>query len=97
MQVQATGILWFKDAEQYHEYKKVFTDSGVLSPSYTGWRKQADKLVKQFERQGNRLIKVEAEVSEFLAWCRGNNTTVDAEGRSKFASFKAHQQLLSEQ
>ncbi|MBF0035891.1 hypothetical protein HAX39_25485 [Citrobacter freundii] len=97
MKVQATGILWFRDAAQYHDYKKIFTDSDVLAASYTDWRKQADKLVKNLERQGHRIIKVDAEISEFVAWCKSSGTTIDAKGRMGFANFKAYQQLVSEQ
>ncbi|RUR94739.1 hypothetical protein PB16LOC_01036 [Pectobacterium versatile] len=96
MKVQAVGIFWFRDAIQYHEYKKIFTDADVLATSYTEWKRNAEKLIKRIEGKGQRVIKVEAETAEFITWCVSHNTGIDAEGRMQFASFKAHQQLLSE-
>lgn len=96
MNVQAVGIFWFRDALQYHEYKKIFTDADVLSDSYTGWKKDAEKLIKRVERNGQRVIKAEAETAEFITWCVEHDVSIDAKGRMQFASFKAHQLLVSE-
>lgn len=96
MKVQAVGILWFRDAGQYHEFKKIFTDADVLSDSYTEWKHDAEKLIKRVEKNGQRVIKAEAETAEFIAWCKKEGIGFDAEGRMQFASFKAYQQLLSE-
>lgn len=96
MKVQAVGIFWFRDALQYHEYKKIFTDADVLADSYTGWKRDAEKLFKRIERNGQRVIKAEAETAEFITWCADHGVGLNAEGRSKFASFKARQQLIGE-
>lgn len=96
MNVQAVGIFWFRDALQYHEYKKIFTDADVLADSYAGWKKDAEKLIKRVERNGQRVIKAEAETAEFITWCVEHDVGIDAKGRMQFASFKAHQQLISE-
>ncbi|EOZ6583464.1 TPA: hypothetical protein ACUB1K_003400 [Klebsiella michiganensis] len=96
MKVQAVGIFWFRDALQYHEYKKIFTDADVLAASYTDWKRDAEKLIKRVERNGQRVIKAEAETSEFITWCVDHGVDIDAEGRMQFASFKAHQKLVGE-
>lgn len=54
------------------------------------------KLIKRVERSGQRVIKVEADTAEFIAWCTSEGIGINAEGRMQFASFKAYQQLLSE-
>lgn len=95
MQVQALGILWFKDATQYTEYKKIFTDSQVLSESFTEWLRDAEKIVKRYENGGATIIKAYAEPAEFLSWCHANGKTVDSEGRMAFANFKAYEYLIS--
>ena len=96
MKVQAVGLFWFRDAIQYHELKNIFTDADVLSDSYTEWKHDAEKLIKRDERSGQRVIKVEADTAEFIAWCTSEGIGINAEGRMQFASFKAYQQLLSE-
>jgi uncharacterized membrane protein len=95
MQVQALGILWFKDASQYHEYKKIFTDSKVLSNNYTDWLRDAEKIVKRYENSGSTVIKAYAEPSEFLKWCSANGETIDSKGRMAFANAKAYEYLVS--
>lgn len=95
MQVQAIGILWFKDAIQYHEYKKIFTDSKVLSDSYSDWLKGAEKLVKRYESGGTTVIKAYAEPSEFVTWCGANGKGINSEGRMAFANTKAYEYLVS--
>lgn len=94
MKVQAVGIFWFRDALQYHEYKKIFTDADVLATSYTDWKRNAEKLIKRIERNGQRVIKAEAETAEFIIWCAEHSVGIDSEGRMQFASFKARQQLV---
>ncbi|EBZ2142400.1 hypothetical protein D8R48_18045 [Salmonella enterica subsp. enterica serovar Newport] len=94
MKVQAVGIFWFRDTLQYHEYKKIFTDADVLAASYTDWKRDAEKLIKRVERNGQRVIKAEAETAEFITWCVDHGIGIDAKGRAQFASFKAHQQLV---
>lgn len=96
MKVQAVGIFWFRDAIQYHEYKKIFTDADGLATSYSTWKRNTEKLIKRVERNGQRVIKAEAETAEFITWCVSHNAGIDAKGRTQFASFKAHQQLISE-
>ncbi|MBS3894987.1 hypothetical protein [Serratia marcescens] len=95
MKIQAVGILWFRDAAQYHEYKQIFTDADVLAPSYTDWKRDAERLVKRVERNGQRVIKVDAETTEFISWCTSEGIGLNAEGRMQFASFKAYQNLLN--
>lgn len=96
MKIQTVGIFWFRDALQYHEYKKIFTDADVLADSYTDWKRDAEKLIKRVERNGQRVIKAQAETAEFIRWCVEHSVGIDAEGRMQFASFKAHQKLVSE-
>lgn len=96
MKVQAVGVFWFRDALQYHEYKKIFTDANGLPVSYTTWKRNTEKLIKHVERNGQRVIKAEAETSEFITWCVSHGAGINAEGRIAFSNFKAHQQLLSE-
>lgn len=95
MQVQALGIMWFKDADQYHQYRKIFTDSEVLSVSYSDWLRDAEKIVNRYQNSGTTVIKAYAEPSEFLSWCLANGKTVDSEGRMAFANAKAYEHLIS--
>ena len=36
MKVQAIGLFWFRDAIQYHEFKKIFTDADVRCTGNSG-------------------------------------------------------------
>ncbi|EEQ4682682.1 TPA: hypothetical protein ACHIDC_004269 [Escherichia coli] len=95
MKVQAVGLFWFRDAIQYHELKKILTDADALPDSYTEWKYNAEKLIKRLERGGQRVIKAEADTAEFIDWCTSEGIGLNAEGRTRFASFKAYQNLLS--
>ena len=78
------------------ERRRDAADADVLADSYTDWKRDAEKLIKRVERQGQRVIKAEAETAEFISWCVERGVGIDAEGRMQFASFKAHQKLVSE-
>ncbi|EAA1977972.1 hypothetical protein DOV67_14375 [Salmonella enterica subsp. enterica serovar Java] len=89
MIVTPAAILWFRDSAHYYEFMEIFSDAESLPTSYGVWRDWAEKHIARFARHGQRVVKVEAGVTEFITWCTVNKVGLDANGRSKFATSKA--------
>ncbi|MCB2191703.1 MAG: hypothetical protein KQI62_09060 [Deltaproteobacteria bacterium] len=88
-QVSYVVILWV------HEAFRVALDDGENLPhTHAGFAKGLEKLEARVEGQGNVPVKVEVDVEEFLAWCRGNGRRPDAKGRLGFANVKARDNTL---
>lgn len=89
-EIQAIGILWFKDEARYREYKRIITDPDALGNNYTSWMFKSQKFINLFESNGFHVIKIEAEVSEFVHWCTLHGISLNSTGLKRFASFKTH-------
>lgn len=94
LQVNAVGMLWFRNATQYAEYLALFEDGHILPQSFSKWQKMATNMYESQIRNGMVVIKAEATPDEFKAWCSANGHRLNAEGRIKFGAFKAHEKLL---
>ncbi|MEF9677744.1 hypothetical protein ABRQ00_22590 [Pectobacterium aroidearum] len=93
-QIQAVGWFFYKDEAQYNEFLSVFTDANRLPTTFSRWEQLTNKGIQEHESSGVIVVRAYAEsTTEFIEFCRHHSLSLDAKGRTRFASFKAAQQL----
>jgi hypothetical protein len=79
------GIAWF-DREQWNRLTEVVPDRSELDDTFEAWERSARKAIKNFERNGQTIEKVQIKVEELLAWCLINGTSPNGASRSNYVS-----------
>ncbi len=82
-----TGVAWYR-REQWDRLLEISTDSHELESTFFEWVKQANEGLKDLERAGLSVEKVDVDVEELLKWCHSNNRPVNSEARSKYVVYK---------
>ena len=60
----------------------------TLQPRFEQWRKNAQALHQQMEREGRVVRRVMVDFEELAAWCRREGRTINARARAEFAAWK---------
>ncbi|SMG01052.1 hypothetical protein [Burkholderia singularis] len=76
------GVAWFNEAD-YNDLLIIF--KGQLQPTFQEWKRGAVNRVKEIERQGFAVVKVNIDPKTFPAWCAARRLEVDARARQIFA------------
>ena|SRR5215207_6568566 len=84
------GVAWYRP-EQWETLRNASVDRDKLEETYAEWLADAERVVKQLQQQGLRVIKVEVEITDLLVWCGGQRIPLDGEARSNYAAFKVQQ------
>ena len=92
-QPQHVGVAWYRK-EQWPRLLEIADDKEKLEASYDEWVKIAQKTMREMEKLGLSLVKVDVDVEELLAWCQRRKIPVNGEARASFTSAKL--QELSE-
>lgn len=90
------SFFWYKK-EQYLVFRSACIDGHVLPETYEDWLQKTMQGVHQFESQGVTVIKAEADIDDFRAWCAFSGHKLDAKGRTAFANLKAVDYLRRKQ
>jgi diphthamide synthase (EF-2-diphthine--ammonia ligase) len=85
-----TGAAWYR-SEQWTRLLEAASDRQALEPTYAEWQSNAQKAIADLTRQGIEIRKVDIDLDELLAWCRGKKCSVDAEARAAFTAEKLQQ------
>jgi hypothetical protein len=83
----AIGVAWYRP-EQWETLRNVSVDRDKLEETYAEWLAEAERMVKQLQQRGLRVIKVDVEISELMLWCESQRIPLDGEARSNYAAFK---------
>jgi hypothetical protein len=86
----AIGVAWYRP-EQWETLRNVSVDSDKLEETHAEWLTEAERVVKQLQQQGFRVIKVDVEISDLMLWCESQKIPLDAEARTKYTAFKVQQ------
>jgi hypothetical protein len=81
------GLAWYRP-EQWQRLREISVDRGELEDSYQEWLRNAEKAIRELNRNGIQSVKVPLEVEELLHWCQSQNLPVDAEARSRYVTEK---------
>ncbi len=85
------GIAWFKE-EDWGRLLEISDDRAKLESTYSEWLLHAEKVIKNFEKQGVKIQRVNVTPNQLLIWCKERNIPVNGEARSGYASHKMQQQ-----
>lgn len=80
------GVAWFDEAD-YDALLAIFP--GQIHPTFQEWKRNATDGVKQLERQGYAVVKVNINPHTFPAWCAARGLEVDSRARQIFAMEEA--------
>lgn len=83
------ACIWYKDADTYRRFREAITDPEQLDGPYGDWCKLAQNQIDRLATLGMFVVKVHADVDEFLEWCKINSCAPDALARQSFAVAKA--------
>ena len=89
MKISVVGLPWYRK-EHYLQLRALFVDGVRLHETYAGWLAAARATETHLVTQGHRVVRVEIEPDEFVAWCSGHDATPDAQARTRYASEFAY-------
>jgi hypothetical protein len=84
------GVAWYRP-EQWETLRSVSVDRDKLEATYAEWLVDAERVVKQLQQRGLRVIKVDVELSDLMLWCESQRIPLDGEARSNYAAFRVQQ------
>ncbi len=89
--MKVLGFFWFRNAEEYAWLRAVSEDRADLFHSYSRWREAAENGYQEIKSDNPqiRLIKVEVEPENFLAWCGLMGQRIDSNSRRDYANSQA--------
>ena len=85
-----TGVGWYR-AEQWQRLLEISVDVDQLEKTHGEWLAFAEKTVKDLERLGVSVIKVDVDVEELRSWSQQKGLPVDAKARARFITDKVRQ------
>ncbi|HMD87033.1 MAG TPA: hypothetical protein VKO18_20270 [Terriglobia bacterium] len=85
-----TGVGWYRP-EQWQRLLEISVDVDQLEKTHAEWLAFAEKTVKDLERLGVSIIKVDVDVEELQIWSRQQGLPIDGKARAQFISNKAQQ------
>ncbi len=88
MKEQILRVAWYK-AKQWDDLLEASVDRDELEDTYFEWVQNWIKHEAMFAEQGLRMVKVEVDVPELVAWCKKRGIPLDGEARGAFVAMKA--------
>ena len=61
----AIGVAWYRP-EQWETLRNVSVDRDKLEETYSEWLVEAERMVKQLQQRGLRVVKVDVEISDLM-------------------------------
>ncbi len=83
------GLAWYR-AGEWEDLKAFCEDGSKLEESYEEWKRNAEKALRDIERQGFYVERIDFDLDEFKKWCRANQKQPIGISRSEFAVMKLH-------
>jgi hypothetical protein len=81
------GLAWYQP-EQWQRLREISQDRNNLEDTYREWVRNAEKAIRELNRNGIQIVKVTLDVEELLLWCQSQNIPVDDEARSRYVTEK---------
>ena len=92
--LQGIGIFWIR-REDYARFLEICTDRDKLPPTYEKWLYRANQGFEKLKRGSIPVIRAEADLDQFVAWCRAKSLNIDSHARTEYASYIAASQIRS--
>lgn len=89
MQIQALAFYWYPSEDDYKKMKSRAEDSANLHGTYAEWLAAAENAFKEMQSRGSQtIVKIEAPIDDFLAWCKSNGCNINGPSRTEYSSHK---------
>jgi hypothetical protein len=85
LKISVVGMPWYRKAD-YARLRASFADGARLHQTYAEWSAAARATEAHLAAQGHRVVRVEIEPEEFVAWCSALNVVPDSEARMRYAN-----------
>jgi hypothetical protein len=89
------GVGWYRP-EQWQRLREISVDADKLEKTHAEWLGIAEKTVKDLERLGLSIIKVDVDVEELQSWSHQQGLPVDGNARAQFITIKTQQMTKSQ-
>lgn len=86
--ITVVGVFWYSE-EQWKAFRLQCEDGENLPHTYAACLKGMQNALRHIESRGQIPVRIEADIDEFLTWCRENGMPADAKGRNRFANIYA--------
>ncbi len=85
MRKPVVAFAWYR-ASDWKKLREAAADADQLAKTHQAWLWTAEKARKQLQRKGVQSVRVFIDVDELIAWCKEQNTPLNAQARSRFAA-----------
>lgn len=89
MRISVVGMPWYRKAD-YARLRAAFADGARLHETHAEWSAAARATEAHLAAQGHRVVRVEIDPEEFVAWCSTRDVAPDAEARMRYANESAY-------
>lgn len=73
--------------EDYSELLRIVEDNDSFPPDYDPFLQLYDTMLKDYQKAGLKMIKINVNPSELAEWCRSQNRKIDMKARTDYAVF----------
>jgi len=84
---ELVGVAWYSPAT-WGRLKNAVPDPELLEDSHAEWLKMMRSYLAKMGGAGIRLVRIDIDAEEFLAWCREHDRPADAGARAHFTAEK---------
>jgi ubiquinone/menaquinone biosynthesis C-methylase UbiE len=80
-------VIPFVSREDYPELLRAVDDQNSFLADYDSFLKLCDNMIKDYQKAGLTIIKVNINPGELVKWCRSQNRIIDSTARAEYAVF----------
>jgi len=73
--------------DQYQLLLENAVDADSMDDTWEYWKKNKDKTIRRFKKQGMNCTEMEIDVNELIEYCRKNNKPNNGATRSEYVSW----------
>ncbi len=81
------GVLWYAPGD-WARLRRLSADVEDLEETHEEWLGEARRVVARLRKAGHRVLRVDADLDEILAWSRAHGLPLDGRARSEYAVSK---------
>jgi len=78
-------VVPFVSREDYSELLRIVEDNDSFPADYDSFLQLYDNMMKDYQKAGLNMIKININPSELAEWCRSQNRNIDMKARTDYA------------
>lgn len=79
------GLCWHQSS-QWDRLREISDDRDEIEDTYEEWRRNASKVISDFESNGQPIKKGNINPEKLLLWCNEKGIPVNGEARSEYVA-----------